>query len=200
MKRAVWLIALPVLAVVTLACWGQFPGGGGGAAAVAAPPLSLEGFLHEKLPEAPTDQAKMKVDNQACYVCHGNYKDEELVVVHGIDEVGCIDCHGKSLDHRDDEDNVTPPQKMYAPQDIGKMCGDCHEDHIAPAAKVIARWQQRCPAKTDPKTIVCTDCHGRHRLKFRTVWWDKKTGKLIVRQQGQRIKVAPDLTGKTPLK
>ena len=25
----------------------------------------------------------------------------------------------------------------------------------------------------------CTDCHGDHRLRLRTVRWDKKTGKLL---------------------
>jgi len=166
--------------------------------AVAAPPLSLEGFLDEKLPTASGDEPKLNVDNDACYVCHGNYKTEEFVVYHGQDEVGCIDCHGESLDHRGDEDNITPPEKMYAPEGVGKTCGACHEDHDAPAAKVIARWQERCPTKTDPKTIVCTDCHGAHRLKFRTVWWDKKTGKLIIRKEGQRTKPALDLTAKQP--
>jgi hypothetical protein len=43
----------------------------------------------------------------------------------------------------------------------------------------VARWQQRRPGKTDPKTTVCTDCHGEHRLKLRTVQWDKTTGKLL---------------------
>jgi len=69
---------------------------------------------------------------------------------------------------------------MYGPHNVDKMCGDCHETHDAPARKVIGRWQQRCPAKTDPKQVVCTDCHFDHRLASRTVAWDKKTGKLIV--------------------
>jgi hypothetical protein len=87
---------------------------------------------------------------------------------------------------------------MYAPGDIGKMCGKCQKEHKAAAVKVIARWQERCPAKTDPKKIVCADCHGRHRMNFRTVWWDKKTRKLIIRKKGERIKVAPDLTKNKP--
>jgi hypothetical protein len=46
-------------------------------------------------------------------------------------------------------------------------------------SKVIARWIECRVARRDPKRIVCTDCHGNHRLKIRTVRWDRKTGKLL---------------------
>jgi hypothetical protein len=63
------------------------------------------------------------------------------------------------------------------------MCAKCHEDHDASARKIIQRWQQRCPAKTRPNEIVCTDCHFEHRLPSRTVVWDKKTGKLVIHKK-----------------
>jgi hypothetical protein len=151
----------------------------------AAPPLSLEGLMDEKLPEAPAVEVKIDVGNGPCYVCHGNYDGESLVTTHAQGGVGCIDCHGISYDHRDDEDNITPPDKMYALEAVDKMCGGCHKSHDAPAAKVIARWQERCPGKTDPEKLVCTDCHFQHRLKLRTVVWDKKTGKLVNREKDE---------------
>ncbi|GAB6164384.1 hypothetical protein JCM19992_03840 [Thermostilla marina] len=148
--------------------------------AEAAPPLSLEGYLDEKLPEAhEAPKHEMNVDNTACYVCHGNYREEPLVLEHGREGVGCIDCHGASDDHRNDEDNITPPDKMYPLEAVDKLCHECHEEHDAAARKVIARWQERCPEKTDPKQIVCTDCHFNHRLPRRLVRWDKHTGKLL---------------------
>ena len=193
MKHPGWLLLLPVAAAVVLGCLARFAGEDH--RAEAAPPLSLEGYLDEKLPEATAhDTPEIKVDNFACYVCHGNYEGEELVVSHGRKEIGCVDCHGQSHEHRDDEDNVTPPDKMYALEDVDKMCAACHNIHDAPARDVIERWQERCPAKTSPDEIVCTDCHFQHRLKFRTVWWDKKTRQLIVREKGQRTKTAEDLT------
>jgi len=167
MKLAYLLTLLPVSMVLALACWAVFSASH--PRAVAAPPLSLEGLLDEKLPEAPSGTEKPEGDDFFCYVCHGNYKAEEFVLWHGKGEVGCIDCHGPSLAHRDDEDNITPPDKMYAPEHIDKMCGACHKDHEAPAASVIARWKERCPSKTDPMAIFCTDCHVTYRLKFRTV-------------------------------
>lgn len=196
MKHAGWLWLLPVFVIVVCGYWAGFSGDD--AQAVAAPPLSLEGYLDEKLPEASPKKTELKVDNFACYVCHGNYDGEQLVVTHGKEKIGCIDCHGQSHPHRNDEDNVTPPEKMYVPQDVDKMCGTCHKNHDVAAVDVIAHWQERCSAETDPQKIVCTDCHGNHRLRLRTVWWDKKTGKLIVRTEGERTKVGPDRMDKNP--
>ena len=121
--------------------------------------------------------------NQACYVCHANYEEEPFAQQHAKEKVGCIDCHGKSFAHRDDEDNVTPPDVMFPPEKIEENCSDCHDEHDVAAAEVIARWLERCPEKKDPKGIVCTDCHGQHRLKKRTVRWDKRTGKLVEDKQ-----------------
>ena len=158
-------------------------------------PLLLDGPPEQQPPDVPEGPV---ADNIACFVCHTNYEEEPFAVEHAKADVGCIECHGKSFAHRDDEDNITPPDVMYWPEKIASNCEQCHEEHIAPAVEVIVRWQERCPKKTDPEKIVCTDCHGEHRLKFRTVWWERKTGKLVIRQQGERIKVAPDLTKKEP--
>jgi len=179
MKYSAWLILL--------ACFMVFAFGyvfsRDDARAIAAPPLSLDAYLDEKLPEAPKEKVKLKVDNFSCYVCHGNYDGEELVVSHGKEAIGCIDCHGKSYPHRNDEDNITPPDKMYPLDTVDKMCADCHDEHFASARKVIERWQERCPEKTDPKGIVCTDCHYQHRLNRRTVVWHKTTGEVIPREK-----------------
>lgn len=190
MKRVVYLTWLLPVAAVVFALLGRFPG----ADLRAAPPLSLEGYLDEVLPEAKPADTEITVDNSACYVCHANYEEEELVISHAKEDVGCIDCHGVSYEHRDDEDNITPPDEMYAGKGIDAMCATCHDEHDVTAKDVLARWKERCPAKTDPKQIVCTDCHYRHRLAFRTVWWDKTTGELIIRKEGERTKSAEDLT------
>ena len=132
-------------------------------------------------PAAAIDPKKPMADNSACFVCHGNFQEESMVSVHAKENVSCAKCHGVSLAHRNDEDNVTPPDKMYAPARIDNACRVCHEEHDAPARKVIAMFQARFPPATDPKQVVCTDCHGEHRLKVRSVHWDKNTGKLLGR-------------------
>lgn len=132
-------------------------------------------------PKTPDDfaAAHTAADNSPCFVCHVNYQAEPLAATHAANGVGCVTCHGESFAHRNDENNTTPPGHMYAADKIDEACGQCHRIHDAPAIKVIALWQQRCPEKTDPASIYCTDCHGEHRLKVRSVRWNKETGELI---------------------
>ena len=91
-------------------------------------------------------------ENEACYVCHTNFQEEELVTQHAVGDTGCVDCHGKSYDHRNDENNITPPDIMFPRDKIEESCVKCHDTHDAPAAKVIARLQERI--RTQPKRRV----------------------------------------------
>lgn len=166
--------------------------------ALAAPPLSIEHLLDEELPESPKEKEEILADNSPCLVCHGNYQEEQFALVHAKADVGCADCHGESYEHRNDEDNITPPDTMYAEADIGPACAKCHETHDAPAAAVIARWRECCPAEADAEKLVCTDCHGKHRLKFRTVSWNKKTRELIVRREVDPAKAAQEKAAGQP--
>jgi hypothetical protein len=137
-------------------------------------PLLLD--AGEKPAAKPTRAAS---ENQACFVCHANYQEEPLAALHARKNIACSKCHGDSFPHRNDENNTTPPDVMYPLDAIVAACRECHKTHDAAPEEVVARWLERCPQKTDPKMLVCTDCHGRHRLKVRTVRWDKKTRKLI---------------------
>lgn len=134
------------------------------------------------LPWTGTQPRPRPADNRPCFVCHLNYLFDPMVSDHAKKGIGCINCHGESSPHRNDEYNLTPPDKMYPADEINAACGsaECHPKHTAPAVKVLALWQKRCPAKTDPRKLVCTDCHGDHRLTVRTVEWDKKTGEEII--------------------
>ena len=153
-------------------------------AAEKLPPLTVDKSAPLLL-DGPTEKPGGKDKdpsslNQACYVCHNNYTEELMVTVHAKEKVGCVDCHGLSFAHRDDEDNITPPDIMYPLDKIDTACQKCHETHDAPAKKVLTRWQERCPAKQDFASVVCTDCHGTHRLDKRVVRWDKKTRALVL--------------------
>jgi hypothetical protein len=139
-------------------------------------PLLLDGPAGKKSVER---QAGPMADNTACYVCHANYQEEQMAAAHAKANVGCVKCHGPSVAHRNDEANVTPPDIIYPAAKIDAACGKCHDTHDAAATKVLARWQDRCARRLDPKRIVCTDCHGEHRMKMRTVHWDKDTRKLL---------------------
>jgi len=113
-------------------------------------------------------------DNSYCCVCHINFKKEELARTHQPVGVGCENCHGPSDAHSSDEDNLTPPEKMYTKQKINSYCMTCH------TKRRLAKVSDHKPllaGKSKEKT--CTGCHGNHRLKVRTRIWDKNSGKLI---------------------
>lgn len=141
----------------------------------AEAPLLLEEPTEPSLPPTPRAAA----ENVPCWVCHANFREEPLAVQHAAGDVACVDCHGPSYAHRNDENNTTPPEVMYPADRIDPACQKCHATHDVPARQVIARWLQISPNKTDPQAIVCTDCHGKHRLRHRSVRWDPRTGRLL---------------------
>ncbi len=209
MKRlAMTLLALVLLATLVsvlgpaLLVRGEPAGNGGSASAASDEPLRLSDEPLRLSDEPPrlSDEPPLLLgddpstpgpgpeaaDNSRCHVCHLNFALEELAVVHARANIGCDDCHGDCDEHIADESWAsggpgTPPEIMFPPERIDPACRKCHHGHDAPAADVIGRWRERCPEKTRPDEIVCTDCHGRHRLKpeLRKAWWDKRTGKPI---------------------
>ncbi|MHC4331226.1 MAG: cytochrome c3 family protein [Planctomycetota bacterium] len=178
----------------------------------SAPLLLDEPTEEEEASAAATTEAA--AENMACFVCHANYRDEFIAQRHAKADVGCVNCHGDSFAHRNDENNTTPPETMYPAEQIDPFCQGCHDAHdippkkiIArwikqkakkpnatcegchkeddvPPEKVVARWKERDLDKSDPARIVCTDCHGEHRMEVRTVVWDKKTGKILRTNRG----------------
>lgn len=127
-----------------------------------------------------------EADNSRCHVCHLNFATEELAVTHARGGIGCASCHGDCDAHIADESWAsggpgTPPGIMYPREKIDAACRKCHTSHDAPAKAVLKRWKERAASGTDIPDIVCTDCHGRHRLKseLRKAWWDKRTGKPV---------------------
>lgn len=200
-KLSRWILPSILLAALAVACLAAWAGDGDSLKPAALPRLKVNKTAAPRLDEGPKKEAlkpggKPHADNTACLVCHGNYQDEPLAQWHAAANIGCVKCHGASTAHRNDEDHRTPPDIMYAADGIDRACEKCHATHDAPARKVLVRWQEKCPAKTHPRDVVCTDCHGEHRLKFRSYWWDKKTGAVITPKDGSRIKMAPDLTKK----
>jgi hypothetical protein len=145
------------------------------------PPLVIDKSAPLLLEDSSsTPGGKPAADNSACQVCHMNYAEEPLALQHARVNVGCVYCHGTSYSHRNDENNTTPPEKIYAPEKIDPLCQSCHQQkHDVPARKVIERWVSQELDNKGPHILVCTDCHGAHRLNLRSVRWDKNTGKLL---------------------
>lgn len=156
------------------------------------PPLVVDSDAPLLLDEPTQEQqdsaaiaTEATAENMTCFVCHTNYRSEYLVSRHAQANIGCAGCHGQSLAHKNDENNTTPPDKIYSADKINPFCQGCHKSHDVPPGKVVALWTKRNPDKTDLDKIVCTDCHGDHRMKVRTIIWDKKTGKLLRTNRGE---------------
>lgn len=97
-------------------------------------------------------------DNARCLVCHLNFKEEQLARRHQQAGIGCERCHGESSAHTSDEDNVTPPDIVYATRAVNPLCLKCHpEERLRPKHQAAALKQQHCTA-----------CHGKHRLPVRS--------------------------------
>lgn len=100
--------------------------------------------------------------NAACYVCHMTFVKEPLARVHLKGKVGCIDCHGLSAKHANDENvGATKPDATYRRDQVDGSCLKCHPKHDVAARTVIARFLQRRLKDSSP---ICTDCHGAHKI------------------------------------
>ena len=167
MRYLLWML-LPVVAAFAVVSCNQ---------KVSQPPqMDREPLLLEDY-EAPEDfssQTGTIADNYRCHVCHFNYEDEKLAVIHARGNIGCQNCHGDSDAHCSDEDNITPPQIMYPAAKVNPFCITCH-----PKGKLSTKHEISVIAGAATGAKNCTDCHGSHRLSHRTRKWDKVTGRLI---------------------
>jgi len=110
-----------------------------------------------------------EADNSRCFVCHINYMQEDIAVIHARADIGCAGCHGESDEHIADESwasggNGTAPEIMYPRPKINPFCMGCH------AKDKIDTDQHKSLFANFEKT-VCTDCHGSHRLEVRKCKW-----------------------------
>ena len=111
--------------------------------------------------------------NYRCHVCHYNFASEDLSITHARQNIGCEHCHGPCDAHCDDEDNITPPDIMYPAEKIEPLCLGCHGEDTT---KIPAHSDIK---DDDGKKLICTQCHGEHRMNHRTRRWDPYTGELI---------------------
>ena len=101
--------------------------------------------------------------NAACYVCHMTFIWEEFSQVHLKEKITCIECHGVSGPHANDENiGATPPDITFERGEVEASCAECHDEHDVPARKIIARSLERQLPDSSP---ICTDCHGTHKIE-----------------------------------
>jgi len=135
-------------------------------------PLLLEDEPQLLLDDDPDAEfsAGPGADNSRCFVCHINYMQEDIAVIHARADIGCKDCHGESDEHIADESwasggNGTAPDIMYPRPKINPACMGCH-----PKDKIDAVQHEPLFADSGQQKY-CTDCHGSHRLTRRKCKW-----------------------------
>ncbi len=138
----------------------------------------------------PKDKEPDWADNSYCNVCHANFEEENLVMIHQEVGVGCETCHGISMKHSEDENNVTPPDIMWASFRINRRCMTCHlREDLLQGSKAethqpfFDRLDHPETSKEDNK--YCSSCHAsKHQVPHRTRIWDRETGKLLKQTGG----------------
>jgi hypothetical protein len=124
------------------------------------------------LDNGPEDQPSTgpAADNSRCHVCHLNFEQEELALIHARANIGCAGCHGASDAHIADESwawggNGTAPDIMFPSDKINPSCTECH-----PREKLNADTHSLFLAGASDQKY-CTDCHGKHRMASRKCKW-----------------------------
>ena len=139
-------------------------------------PLLLD---NEPVTNAPAEPG---ADNSRCRVCHLNFMQEAITVVHARTNIGCASCHGPSDAHIADESwasggNGTAPDRIYRKSLSRFACLGCHN-----WVKLVESDQKKTELKDRPDHLAvldgtnrekrfCTDCHGQHRMVNRKCKW-----------------------------
>lgn len=146
---------------------------------------AVAGEIPQELSEQEVEEETF-VANDFCSACHYGFSDEELAFDHMLVGIGCERCHGESERHRNDEDNITPPEIMYPKAKINPTCMMCHPRHEIEYVKdhesLLAGVETIFDADTETTghKLYCTTCHAKgHRINVRTVRWNKATGELL---------------------
>ena len=138
----------------------------------------------------PENEEPDWADHSYCYVCHANFEEEKLAMVHQEVGVGCETCHGMSMKHSQDENNVTPPDIMWSPFRINGRCMTCHlRENLLEGSKAETHQpffdRLDHPETAEEGSKYCSSCHARkHHPPHRTRIWDRETGKLLKQTGG----------------
>ncbi len=147
---------------------------------------NLIGVSDQESKKPKTKYPGPPADNSRCLVCHANFEEEKLTAAHLKANVGCIICHLECDSHCVDEDNLTPPDRMYPNKGrIRVLCLTCHNWKLLVESDKTKANLKEPPnhasvlAGTNSDGKFCLDCHSEHKMSHRTRIWDKRTGKLI---------------------
>jgi hypothetical protein len=149
--------------------------------------------------DSPSASPNRPADNRLCLVCHELLAKEEISHKHEVANLLCIDCHGRSRLHMEDEMLMTEADVLFGRTEVDPFCLSCHPDHKDPA-KVEAfreewRGRDRPNGRAVTSSSICTDCHGTHNLHSADT--GRKTATSPAETEAQWIPLfnGKDLTG-----
>ncbi len=146
-------------------------------ALAAAVACALVGACAGTFERDPADDADAR-----CFDCHARYRTETVAATHRKHGHGCAACHGASEAHAADPKGHAAPDVMVPRTEINLSC--MNRGRHPPDA--LAREEGHRAIFPEPAhaTKTCTDCHGKHRMKTRSVRWDRATGEQIPAPMG----------------
>ena len=107
-------------------------------------------------------------DNSFCHVCHDGLQKELITKVHAKEDILCVDCHGPSTLHMEDEMLMTKPDVLLGRSEVEPFCRQCHGPHEEPdeVEEFREKWKGRdLPnGRVVSSRSICTDCHGTHNI------------------------------------
>jgi hypothetical protein len=113
-------------------------------------------------------RGEMPEDNELCFTCHANFREETLAAGHLAAGVTCATCHGISYEHMNDETSHTKPDIVFGRAEVAEFCSRCHESHKSPdkVDAFLAQWKGRTRpnGRLILQQAMCTDCHGEHAI------------------------------------
>jgi hypothetical protein len=119
-----------------------------------------------------TDSGNTPKNNMLCFVCHVNFAENDAIADHISEGITCAHCHGKSIDHMNDESMMTPPDILYGRNEVEGLCIQCHHQPHKDQQAIdffLQKWdgQKRENGRNVTEDSICTDCHGRHTIPRR---------------------------------
>jgi len=110
-------------------------------------------------------------DNSFCLVCHEGLAEELITKVHVEKDVLCVDCHGPSTFHMEDEMLMTEPDIIFGRAEVAAFCRNCHGPHKNPTKVEEFREAMYGRDRANGRVVnfhsICTDCHGTHNIAGR---------------------------------
>jgi len=92
--------------------------------------LQTCGFCGAQGDQEQTKEPAKADGNALCYTCHLGLQHEPITAQHVVKGVTCMSCHGPSVEHMQDEMQVTKPDRLFGRGEVNDMCSEIGRAHV----------------------------------------------------------------------